>query len=193
MDLDQYVQDATSTESVIESVNVDPKLLASTLQILIAGGSILDQIKKNAFYGRDFNRESLIAAFGFIVQSMDDLKDAIQNGPVPEPTTYSPRVFHSIVGIATEAVELLEGMNDENFDTVNFLEELGDLNWYEAIGIDAVGGTFEQVLTANIEKLSKSDKARYKDGFSADDANNRDLDAERTVLTDNLDVSNEGC
>lgn len=193
MDLNQYVQDATSTESVVESVNVDPKLLASTLQILIASGSVLDQIKKNAFYGREFNRESLIAAFGFIVQSLDDMKDAIQNGPVPEPSMYQPRVFHSIVGIATEAVELLEAMNDENFDTVNFLEELGDLNWYEAIGIDAVGGNFEQVLTANIEKLSKSDKARYKDGFSADDANNRDLDAERTVLNDNLDVSNEGC
>ncbi len=193
MDLDQYITDATSTESLIEVVKVDPKLLAASLQIMIAAGSVLDQIKKNVFYQRDFNRDKLVAAFGFIVESLDDLKEAIQNGPLPEDSLYTPRVFHSIIGIATEAVELLEALNDENFDRVNFLEELGDLNWYQAVGIDAVDGDFTKVLQANIEKLKKSDKARYKDGFSNDDANNRDLDAEREVLTTNLDVSNEGC
>lgn len=188
MDLNQYIKDATTTESLIESVQVDSKLLASTLQIMIAAGSVLDQIKKNVFYQKEFNKENLVSAFGFIVQSLDDLKDAIQNGPQPEPSLYTPRVFHSIIGIATEAVELLEAMNDESFDVVNFLEELGDLNWYEAIGIDAVEGDFESVLNTNIAKLRK----RYPEKFSNDSAVNRDLDKEREILDSGLDVS-DGC
>ena len=140
MDLNQYVKDATTTESLVDVIKVDHNLLASTLQIIIAAGTILDQIKKNAFYDKPFNTEALKAEFTNIVQSLDTLKDPIVNGINPQDTAFTPRVFHSVVGIATESVELLEGIFKEDFDTVNFLEELGDLNWYEAIGIDAVGG-----------------------------------------------------
>lgn len=191
MDLKQYVEDATTTESLIEVVNVYPALLASTLQIMIAAGNVLDQIKKNVFYNKPFNDENLTLAFGTMVASLTELRDAIMNHSTiaPEPTMYNPRVFHSIIGIATEAVELLEALgNPDEFDTVNFLEELGDLNWYEAIGIDAVNGNFEDVLQVNIEKL----RARYPDKFNKDAAVNRDLDKERDILSD-LANTEDGC
>ena len=188
MDLKQYVADATTTESLIDVVKVDPMLLASTLQIMIAAGTILDQIKKNAFYDKPFNVDSLQAEFANIVASLDGLRGPILSGINPTDTRYSPRIFHAVVGIATEAVELLEGMNSEDFDTVNFLEELGDLNWYEAIGIDAVDGSFDNVLTANIAKLKK----RYPNKFDKDAAVNRDLTSERELLDAGLD-SSDGC
>ncbi len=192
MDLKQYVEDATSTESLIEVVRADPRLLASTLQVIIAAGEILDQIKKNVFYDRDFNNEKLTLEFTNIVESLDGIRLSIVEGIAPQETAYNPRLFHSIVGIATEAVELLEGLTAEEFDRVNFLEELGDLNWYQAIGIDEVEGDFENVLETNIQKLCKSDKARYKKGFSKDEAINRDTEAEREVLTSELE-SDTGC
>lgn len=192
MDLNEYVENATSTESLVEVVRADPRMLASTLQIIIAAGEILDQIKKNVFYERDFNNEKITAEFANIVDSLDGLKACIVEGIAPQETRYNPRLFHSIVGIATEAVELLEGLSNEEFDRVNFLEELGDLNWYQAIGIDAVQGNFANVLEANIKKLLKSDKARYKKGFTKDEAVNRDTDAEREILTSELG-SETGC
>ena len=188
MDLTQYVKDATSTESLIETVKVDPQLLASTLQIMIAAGTILDQIKKNVFYEKPYNIDNIMVEFSNMVESLDGIKTAILTGIEPQDTLYTPRIFHSIVGIATESIELLEGMTDDTFDTVNFLEELGDLNWYEAIGIDAVSGDFDNVLTTNIEKL----RARYPDKFNKDAAVDRDLTMERDLLDLCLN-SDDGC
>ncbi len=189
MDLNKYIKDATTTESIIETVKVDPRLLSSTLQILIAAGSILDQIKKNAFYDKPYNMDNVIMEFQNIVESLDGLRAVAMSGVEPQDTMYNPRIFHSIVGIATESVELLEGMNSEEFDTVNFLEELGDLNWYEAIGIDAVNGNFDEVLNTNIAKL----KARYPDKFDKDAAVNRDLNLERDLLDAGLLDNDDGC
>jgi len=188
MDLKQYIQDATTTESLIETVSVDPQLLAGTLQIIIAAGTILDQIKKNVFYDKPYNIDAIQSEFTNMVSSLYDIKEVVVNGISPQETLYSPRIFHSIVGITTEAVELLNGLNDENFDVVNYLEELGDINWYEAIGIDAVDGNFDDVLKTNISKL----KSRYPDKFTSNSANNRDLSTERNILEDGLD-HNEGC
>lgn len=44
------------------------------------------------------------------------------------------KVLHGVVGILTEADELLENYNEgKGFDGVNALEELGDITWYTAI------------------------------------------------------------
>lgn len=179
MDLNQYVQDATTTESVVEVINVDPALLAPVINIIISAGTMLDQIKKNAFYGKPFDTEQLKLEFVNIVGALNDLQPVVVGEQVtPEPAMYNTRIFHAVVGIVTEAVELLEGLHDENFDKVNFLEELGDLNWYEAIGISAVDGDFEEVLNTNINKLRK----RYPEKFDSTAAIERDTDAEREVL-----------
>jgi NTP pyrophosphatase (non-canonical NTP hydrolase) len=194
MDTKEYITEALRTESKIDAVVVNPTLLGSVFTVLIAAGNILDQIKKHTYYDRDYDTDKLVAEFTNIVGSLDYLKQSIVEIQQAETkmmpysgegeTTYDPRIFHSIVGITTEAVELIEALSSPEFDKVNFIEELGDLNWYQAIGIDAVGSSFDDVMETNINKLSKSDKARYKDGFTADEANNRDLDAEREILED---------
>ena len=46
----------------------------------------------------------------------------------------------------------------------------------------AAGIKWDDILDTNAEKLFKSNKARYKEGFSDDDANERNLVGEREVL-----------
>lgn len=181
-DLKQYVEDATRTESKIEAVLVDPDFLAGVLQIFIASGNMLDQIKKHVFYGKDYDDAKLKQEFVNIIGSLDQVKPAISTGThMAGPVAVNPRLFHSLVGIATEATELMEALTANELDEVNILEEFGDLNWYQAVGIDAVGGDFEAVLNTNIEKL----RARFPDKYTDDKAINRDLDKEREILEQN--------
>lgn len=189
-DLNQYIKDATRTESVIEQVEVDPALLAGVLQIYIAAGNMLDQIKKHVFYGKDYNDDKLKEEFINIVASLEQIKPAIAGEMEEGPMDVNPRVFHALVGIATEATELMEALTQPQLDAFNVLEEFGDLNWYQAIGIDALGGDFGNILRTNIEKL----RARYPEKFDNDRAINRDTDAERRILEGNpLDQDGEGC
>lgn len=188
-DLNQFVQDAIRTESTIEKIEVNPALLLNVMFISIAAGNMLDQIKKHVFYGKDYSPEMFIGAFAGIISALDQLKPAIeglQRNPGAdsneEEFNVDPRLFHAIIGIATEATELLEAL-DGDMDLVNIQEELGDLNWYQAIAIDSIeGASFDNVLDTVINKL----KERYPEKFTSEDAINRDLDNERQTLEDNL-------
>lgn len=92
-------------------------------------------------------------------------------------------ILHSILGMITEAGELAEILHKvltgaEGFDPVHFVEEIGDSQWYEAIGVDAVHSNFDSVQRAVIAKL----RHRFPEKFSEFDANNRDLLGERKAL-----------
>lgn len=94
------------------------------------------------------------------------------------------RLLHGAMGLCTEAGEFMDAMKKAVFygkpiDTVNLKEELGDILWYIAIIIDALGDTtIDEIMAVNIAKL----KARYPDKFSKTHAEVRDLDRERSVL-----------
>jgi NTP pyrophosphatase (non-canonical NTP hydrolase) len=93
------------------------------------------------------------------------------------------RLLHGSCGIATEAGELLDAMKKHIFygkeiDTVNVVEEVGDLMWYCAIILDELNVEFEDVMEKNINKL----KARYGEKFSETSATTRNLDKEREIL-----------
>lgn len=139
----------------------------------------LDQVKKTLFYGRDNN---LIADGQKAVG--DDVLDWLGDGNA------SPaNIIHGVIGIFTEAGELLEMLRDaysgNGFDPINMREEIGDLFWYVAIlfaeaSRDGDGHTFEDAMRVNIAKL----RARFPDKFTEVNANVRDLDAERVILED---------
>lgn len=93
------------------------------------------------------------------------------------------RLLHSAIGIATESGELLDALKKRMFynkalDHTNVVEELGDLLWYVAIGLDACGTTFEAEADRVIRKL----RVRFPDKFNTVDAACRDLEAERLEL-----------
>ncbi len=182
MDLKQYVTDAIRTESQIDKVVVNEMLLTSTIQILIAMGNVLDQIKKHVFYQKPYDLGAMYTHLAFAQESLNTL-GTLQDAEIlndERPISVDTRIFHSIVGIATESTELLEAMDlyDPDLDYTNLLEEFGDIDWYKAIGVDTIGGDWEDILTKNIAKL----KARFPDKFTSIDAINRDLDTEREIL-----------
>ena len=62
-------------------------------------------------------------------------------------------VEHGIIGITTEAIELLSGIryNVENFDKTNMLEELGDICWYLAITCHGLDLKWEDLYGFDME------------------------------------------
>jgi NTP pyrophosphatase (non-canonical NTP hydrolase) len=187
MDLKQYVADATRTESRIDEVKTNPSALLELLQAQVAIGSMLDQLKKNIFYGKpidtakfDLYRQDILDAMDYF-RPIPGLRHATHDG-LSKPINIDPRLFHAIIGAITEAAELGEALrkalDSESPDVINVLEEFGDINWYEAIAVDTLGGDFQQLLEKNIAKL----KARFPDKFTSENAIVRDLEKERSIL-----------
>ena len=184
--LDKYVAGAISTESTIPEVKLNRQTLTQILGMHIATGNILDQIKKHAFYGREYDHRKIDTELMVVAAALTNLRtitfDELDDSE--SVLDIDPRIFHAILGASTEAVELLEALrfDGEEMDLVNIGEEFGDMNWYQAIFCDAAGIKWDDILDTNAEKLYKSNKARYKDGFSDDNANERNLSDERDVL-----------
>ncbi len=91
--------------------------------------------------------------------------------------------LHALIGISTESGELLDAFKKHIFygkeiDQANIKEEIGDLMWYVALLCNANGFDFYKILETNIEKL----KARYPEGFTKEQATERDLAKEREIL-----------
>jgi len=106
----------------------------------------------------------------------------------PTFTTMDERLLHGIIGVSTEAGELLDAAKKALFygrelDPVNVVEEVGDVFWYLAIICGRLNVSFEYVMNKNIAKL----KARYPEQFTQEKATNRDLEKEREILEDNLE------
>lgn len=93
------------------------------------------------------------------------------------------RLLHAAMGLVTESAEFLDALKKhiyygKTLDTTNLKEEIGDITWYERIGIDELETTLESIIYTNIAKL----KARFPDKFAEDKAIVRDLGAERAIL-----------
>lgn len=126
-----------------------------------------------------------------------DAKDFLKDATVTDLMDYEPmmtrlqnirtlRLLHAAMGLCTEAGEFMDMMKKhilygKDLDLTNLVEELGDMNWYEALALDEMAVPFEIVFDINIKKL----RLRYPNKFNEKDAINRNLDAERKVLESN--------
>jgi len=95
----------------------------------------------------------------------------------------SPRVEHAVMGMVTEAGELMTVIKKAKIygkkpDMVNIVEEAGDLMWYLALLADELGVSFEEMWDKNIRKL----KVRYPEKYEQKLVLNRKLDQERIEL-----------
>lgn len=180
MDLKQFQKDAIKTESHIDAVQVDLDYLAAVLQIFVASGNLLDQLKKNIFYDKPIDNDARASWVKNIIEAMDT-KELFKEDPTANKDIMdvNSRLFHAIVGVATESTELIENLSSGNkLDIINMLEEMTDINWYQAIAVDEVQADWDQMLDTVIAKL----KARYPDKFTSEDAINRNLSNERQIL-----------
>jgi len=178
--LNNFVTDAIRTESTIDNVIVSPELLGAVMAINIASGQMLDQIKKHIFYGREYNTTVFQDKFEEIVDALSALNGAHPEHSEEVALTVNPRLFHAIIGMATESTELLEALDftGEKMDGVNLLEECFDMDWYQFILLDELGADLKQVWKTGFAKLKK----RYPEKFTSENALERDLDGERKIL-----------
>jgi NTP pyrophosphatase (non-canonical NTP hydrolase) len=171
-----YVQVATQTNSgQYHGQMVGLIYFIQACKDFVEAANHLDAIKKTLFYGRKlYNIETNFNWGGVNL-------DGIQ-GSVP------PDVMHAVVGIATEAGELIQNVLDaingvvmgrsKEVDVVNLKEESGDVLWYLALLFKALDTDFETEGRRNLAKLL----LRYPDGFTQHNALTRDIQAERTLL-----------
>lgn len=98
------------------------------------------------------------------------------------------RILHAVMGLSTEAGELLGIVKRYTFYNSAMLaeemkEEIGDLMWYLALLLDATGLDLQEIMDANIEKL----RIRHGDKFRQDNDTNRDEEAEKKVFKMSFD------
>lgn len=184
----QFITDATSTESLVESFKVNKELLVAALNAFVAAGTILDQIKRQAYYGTSLDTSKLDAAFDSLDTEVATYEGLSRNGYVSigcldrNEFKQNPRLIHGLIGCMTEAAELgeamLEYITTGTLDAVNIQEEMFDTLWYQAVLHDTMGISFDQTCERGINKLKK----RFPDKFTQSAAVNRDLEAERDIL-----------
>lgn len=181
---DQYIEDAKKTESLPLDLTVDVPSLVSVLHLVSATTQLLDLYKKQMFYKKNIDIDVKNQLLDSIQYHTNSIVSALPSTESPVPV----RLSHSIIGIATEAGELVDALipvldADYPIDTINFKEELGDLMWYAAIGIDEKKLALQDILDTNIRKLQDKKKGRYSTGqFSEVDAIERNINNEREIL-----------
>lgn len=109
----------------------------------------------------------------------------IRGGESNSSLEKSVDLLHASMGLVTEAGEFQDMLKKHFFygkerDDVNLKEEIGDILWYCAVALEALGSDFESVMQTNIDKL----KARYPEKFTEEAAENRNLEKERKILED---------
>ena len=95
--------------------------------------------------------------------------------------------IHMVMGMETEVGELMDVFKKnlaykKEIDWVNVKEELADVMWYIVNFCEINNINLNECLAANIAKLQK----RYPKNFNIIDATNRDLNAERQILENEL-------
>lgn len=192
-DYKKYVQDAIRTESRVEKAETNIALFRGAMDAANAVTEIFDALKKNIYYGREINNDILLSHVLSLYIANSAILTSLGSRAVQGVIPVDPRVLHAVVGKFTEAGEMLQAidnsiLDDAPLDVVNMKEEFGDDKWYDAILCDALAIDMQAVCDTNIAKL----RARYPDKFTAEAANNRDLENERKVL-EGSDSTAEGC
>ena len=205
MDSPTYIAGAIRTESVPEQIVVNQLTLHSVMEVIAGVTALADQLKRKVFYGKDFDQDKLGAALmkinavsgmlGCALVGGEDFGNLLPQKAVDEATAgtavtdlnlahINVRLLHAALGCFTESGELVEAIQKQyetgQLDLTNFGEEVGDLEWYQAIAFDETKVTEAHCRERNIAKL----KARYPERFDADKAVNRDLATERKILED---------
>lgn len=177
MDLLTYQAEAQRTKSPAFYGNaVSRRIFIERVYEAIAALRLLDEVKKALFYNKQFN--------GLAPAELELSSNTLQIHNMAPTPQEGIDLIHAILGKATESGELLEAMMQSlavggvPFDTVNFIEEIGDGFWYDAIGLEAVKATFADAADRNNRKLRK----RFPDKFTEHEAINRNLAAERSTL-----------
>jgi NTP pyrophosphatase (non-canonical NTP hydrolase) len=129
-------------------------LLSLSCLCLVQESDRLDTVKKYAIYNKDAYG---VSTHPFNTEAFKDFK----------PTPAQCQLLHAAIGLAGEAGELLDTVRKHVFDGQpldrdNVKEEAGDIIFYLEALIQTMQTTVHEIITGNMEKLTK----RYESGYS---------------------------
>lgn len=135
-----------SGDTIAAELNNKPEekaLLLSAVQYVLQEGEILEAIKKRTIYNKP-----------------EAWPGDAPNTPHPELTPNQAHLLHMSIGIAGEALELLDAVYKhinykKPLDWVNVVEESGDIEFYHEGFRQGVNLDRDEALNQNIAKLSK--------------------------------------
>ncbi len=175
-----YTSLAGKTERVpTDNKDMDPTLSVTSEAILRAAiqvGAQVDRLKRVLIYGKQDNLTEALALLPNV-----KVEQVVGDNVTMTPEQF--RLLHAALGMITEAAEFAETVANHIFkgvpiDPINLKEEIGDMNWYQALPMNIYGWKLESILQMNIDKLA----ARYPEGFTEEKALNRNLETERKVM-----------
>lgn len=187
---DEYQLKALRTEKILPAdTPIDLPVLWMFGRLMVHTGNLFDQYKRRLFYGKVMDMGKVRVAYEGMSGLLRDRNLSELEYDPHVPSGVDLRVIHGVIGLVTETGELvqtlLRGIINGGFteeDNVNLVEELGDLCWYLALIMAALGLDFYAVLRANNAKLEK----RFGLSYSQDKVLNRDTDAEMVALKEAL-------
>ena len=139
-------------------------------KIIEDGGLETDEVEIciNALttHNTETNLENLLSEFDKMTLALAKDGADIKRELTPEQC----HMLHMVIGVSTEAGELLDAFKKHTIyqkplDVENVKEELGDLLFYMSNLMQSVGLSFKDVLQHNIDKLS----VRYASGKYSDE------------------------
>lgn len=184
---ESFTQLALRTESKVSDANINIASLSDLLELFILTGTLLDYAKKGIFYNNyskyDENYKILTTQLAETLQSFQQRSSSLPKGQVNH---LNFRILHGLLGTATEASEIAELLLDYiktgEIDEVGISEEFSDIDWYKAVTFDELSLDENTCRQNVINKL----KVRFPDKYSDSAAADRNLDAERKMLEQNL-------
>lgn len=204
-DSERFTNNVKVTESIVPKLNVNLNGLKNALRVFVASANVINQYKRQMFYpGAELDYKVMIEQLneiGFAIGGQPVIHDAESmlyglqtyekqgRETLPHENT---RFIHGALGMATESAEVVESLlnylNTGELDAANVNEEVGDTEYYAAVTVDSLGLTLDDARGAVVTKLRR----RYPDGaFSTDHALNRDLEAERKILEDAVQTTEQ--
>ena len=165
-----------------ELLENDTIALSEAMEIVNVG-TLADAMKRTLFYA-DPSIEERVNEANTRISNLLNTLDETNVILTPEEIN----LFHGVLGLASEAAEILEELiqakvENREVNKINgkgsIKEEAGDVMWYLAVILRFAGITFEEAGESNISKLKK----RYPNQFNTTDAVNRNLEEEGKALT----------
>jgi len=149
------------------------------LKLVVLAAKQLDVFKKAIFYGNP-DCKSILKEGEEVLRELS-IRYIHHFGETKSVTNIEvidgieqQKMKHVIYGLITETAECVEVMlESENISSINhgkMQEELGDLLWYIALYCSYQEISFADLFEMNADKLMN----RFPDGFTQEDANNRD-------------------
>ena len=184
----EYLEQSGRTASKLDVVRKDlyptDAKLAFDLTNLMVNGQTADLMKRGLFY-KEPNAKLQERADAFKIKAEEMYTATGQHIEADRKFTDEQiDIIHAALGLISEAGEIIEEVvmsfiDKRPTDHTNLREESGDVLWYEALLLRTIKSKFEDEAGRNLSKLAK----RYPEKFTSEAALNRDLDAEKKVLS----------